>query len=101
MKTDATWMFYLFAALFGIPYGGSIVLIPKLTSSIFGVKSMGAIFGGLSVADGFGFATGPLLAGYIFDITGSYDISFLIVTIGLAAAFLLTLMLKERPALKA
>ena len=91
---------YVFAALFGISYGGNIVLIPKLTANIFGLRSMGAIFGGLSVADGLGFGTGPLLAGYVFDATGSYDISFLIVGAGMMAAAVLTFILKEAPAKK-
>ena len=100
IKANGPWMFYLFAAIFGISYGANIVMIPKLTSTIFGVKSMGAIYGGLSVADGIGFAIGPLLAGYIFDVTGSYDISFLMVTAGMFIAIILTFILKERSASK-
>jgi len=91
---------YLFAALFGLSYGGNIVLIPKLTAHIFGLASMGAIFGALSVADGLGFGTGPLLAGYIFDVTGSYDISFLLVTGGMAVAIAATWVLKEEQAVE-
>lgn len=98
VKADSIWMFYLFASLFGLSYGGNIVLIPKLTSHIFGVASMGAIFGALSVADGLGFGTGPLLAGCVFDITGSYNISFYIVAAGMALAVVATLGLKEEPA---
>jgi len=96
IKADSQWTFYLFAAIFGLSYGGNIVLIPKLTSNIFGLGSMGAIFGGLSVADGIGFGTGPLLAGYVFDITGSYNSSFLIVAAGMAVAVILTLALREK-----
>ncbi len=100
VKAEATWMFFIFALLFGLSYGGNIVLIPKLASSIFGLNSMGAIFGALSVADGLGFGTGPLLAGYVFDITGSYNISFFIVAAGMALAVVATLALKESPAAK-
>jgi len=97
-KTDSTWGFYLFAAIIGLSYGGTVVLIPKLTSHIFGLGSMGAIFGALSVADGLGYGTGPLMAGYIFDQTGSYQISFFIVAAALAVALAATLALKEEPA---
>ncbi|MFC1823263.1 MFS transporter [Thermodesulfobacteriota bacterium] len=100
MNSSVPWMFYLFAAFFGASYGANIVQIPKLTASIFGVKSMGAIFGGLSVGDGLGYAIGPLFAGYIFDVTGSYDLSFLTVTAGMLVAVALTWMFKEKPALK-
>lgn len=98
IRADVAWMLYMFAGLFGVLYGGTFVVIPKLTSHIFGLKSMGAIFGALSVADGLGYGTGPLLAGYLFDATGSYDIPFLIVAGGMALALLLTLVLKEEPA---
>ncbi len=92
---DSTWAFYLFAAIFGLSYGGNMVLIPKLTSHFFGVGSMGAIFGALSVADGLGFGTGPLMAGYIFDMTGSYQMSFFIVAGAMAVAMAATLALRE------
>jgi MFS transporter, OFA family, oxalate/formate antiporter len=94
-KADSTWAFYLFAAIFGLSYGGNMVLIPKLASHIFGVGSMGAIFGALSVADGLGFGTGPLMAGYIFDMTGSYQMSFFIVAAVMAVALAATLALRE------
>jgi MFS family permease len=90
-------MFYAFAVLFGLTYGGNIVLMPRLTAYIFGSGSMGAIFGALSVADGIGYGTGPLLAGHLFDTTGRYTISFLVVAAGLFAAALLAFTLKEKP----
>lgn len=88
-------MFYLFAAFFGIAYGGNLVMIPRLTAATFGVKSIGAIFGGLSVADGIGFALGPLLAGYLFDLSGSYNDAFLVVAIGLFVAVGVSIFLRQ------
>ena len=96
-RSRAGWQLYLFAAIFGLSYGGNIVFIPKLISHIFGVGSMGAIFGTLSVADGLGFGTGPLLAGYIFDMTGSYQISFFIVAGAMSVALAAALALREEP----
>ncbi|MBT3226167.1 MAG: MFS transporter [Deltaproteobacteria bacterium] len=89
-------MFYLFAALFGVAYGGNLVMVPRLTATIFGVKSMGAIFGGLSVADGIGFALGPLLAGYLFDISGTYNDAFLITAAGIFIAVGVTFFLRKK-----
>ena len=93
-KAGEPWMLYLFAAFFGISYGGCIPMIPKMTSQLFGLRSMGAIFGGISVADGIGFAVGPFVAGYIFDITGSYHISFLTFAGAVFAAVILALLLR-------
>jgi MFS family permease len=97
LKASSLWIFYFFAIFFGLSYGGNIVLIPKLTANIFGLNSMATIFGALSVADGIGYGTGSLIAGYIFEITGSYNISFLAIAGGLAAAAFLTMILKEKP----
>jgi MFS family permease len=96
IKADAPWMFFIFAAFFGISYGGYIILIPKLTSQFFGLKSMGAVYGGLSVGDGIGFATGPIFAGYLFDRMGSYDIPFLSVAAGMFVAVILAFILREK-----
>jgi len=49
------------------------------------MKFHGSIFGTLSLAVAIGGAVGPLLAGYIFDATGSYDIA---VIVGAAALFI-------------
>ena len=98
VKAETGWMFYLFAVMFGLSYGGNIVLVPKLTSRIFGLTAMGSIYGALSVADGLGYGTGPWLAGYIHDITGSYHISFYMVAAGLLLAVFLAFALKEKSA---
>jgi len=71
-------------------------MIPRLTASIFGVKYMGAIYGSLSVADGIGFAIGPVLAGYLFDISGSYNEAFLITAVGVFLAVSLTFALRNK-----
>jgi MFS family permease len=92
---DTLWMFYLFAVLFGIAYGGILVMIPRLTASTFGAESMGSVYSGISVGDGVGFAIGPFLAGVLFDISGTYNLSFWLVAFGLFAAVWFTVMLKE------
>ena len=95
-RMSSLGMFYFFAFLFGIAYGGNLVMIPRLTASIFGVKYMGAIYGSLSVADGIGFAIGPVLAGYLFDLSGSYNDAFLITAVGVFIAVALTFVLRYK-----
>ncbi|MFH2133256.1 MAG: MFS transporter [bacterium] len=95
-RMNSLGMFYLFAFLFGISYGGNLVMIPRMTADIFGVKSMGAIYGGLSVADGIGFAVGPLMAGALFDFSGSYTDAFLITAAGIFIAVAATFVLRRR-----
>jgi MFS family permease len=75
---SATWEFYLFAVLFGFAYGGSVPLFPALTGELFGVGHMGLLLAFVTIGGGIGGALGPLLAGHIFDTTGSYFTAFLI-----------------------
>ena len=56
---------------------------------------MGSIYGVMSMAYTLGGAVGPLLAGYVFDVTGSYYSAFFSAAIATAAAFLLSLLLKQ------
>jgi len=72
------WALTLFVSLFGLGYGGMIVLWPLIVGHDFGRQAFGAIAGvlgtlGLSI----GGALGPVIAGVLYDNTGSYDWAFL------------------------
>ncbi len=75
------WMFYLFAVLFGIAYGGVIPLENLIPAELFGLKSLGMILASLMLFFTAGGAVGAPLAGYIFDVTRSYRLAFLICVI--------------------
>jgi len=95
LAAKEVWMFYLFAAGFGFSYGGVVTLLPGITAELFGLSSHGAILG-IVMFSGvtFGAALGPVLAGGIFDVTGSYYLAFLI-SAGLGIiATVLTLFLR-------
>jgi len=81
---------YIFAALFGFTYSVIATIMVRMAKNIFGPRELGSIFGILMVSDGIGFGFVPTLAGYIFDITGSYRTSLLLVSAGFAAASLMT-----------
>lgn len=70
--------FYLFAAVFGFPYGGLAIFNSLMTAEVFGLKAHGAIMGLVTFVYTTGSAIGPVLAGHIFDITGSYNSAFMI-----------------------
>ena len=72
------WMFYLFAVLFGLAWGGMGPSINLITAESFGLKSLGMILAGLTLFGTLGGALGAPLAGYIFDVTRSYSSAFLI-----------------------
>ena len=88
------WMLYLFAVVFGFAYGGQVPLSSPMVAELFGLRSHGAILGAIIFSATIGGAIGPLLAGHIFDITGSYHLAFLVCValnvIGLIVISLLT-----------
>ena len=67
---------YLFAILFGISLGGDYMIIPLMAAELFGVKVMGRVMGLILTIDGLAEAFGPIVAGWLRDISGSYAIGF-------------------------
>lgn len=91
--SDKLWMLLLFAVIHGFAHGGFFTLISPLLADLFGTRSHGVIFGLVFSISTVGGAIGPVVAGYMFDITGSYEIIFLVLTgmstLGLIATALL------------
>jgi len=77
MVAKEVWMLYLFAIIFGFGYGGLAALMSPVAAELFGLRSLGAIVGVVMFSFTLGGAIGPLLAGSIFDISGSYKQAFL------------------------
>ncbi|MFC1995838.1 MFS transporter [Chloroflexota bacterium] len=71
------WMLYLFAIVFGFSYGGVAPPLSALMGDSFGTRHIGLIMGVVELGWGAGCAVGPASAGYLFDITGSYTLAFL------------------------
>ena len=93
---EEIWMFYLFAVVFGLARHAGLLMAP-LIAELFGLKGHGLIFGVINLSSSFGAATGSLLAGYLFDITGSYMLAFMLCGIlGIIAALLASLLRQKR-----
>ncbi len=91
------WQLYLFAVILAFGYGGMLVLFSPLVAELFGLKSHGVILGITSFGGAIGAASGPLLAGYIFDKAGSYTRAFIICIAVAILAIVLTLLLRALP----
>lgn len=87
---NTLWMFYLFAAIYGFAHGGFFSLVSPLIAKLFGTRSHGLLFGIVIFSSTLGGAVGPFLAGYMFDLTGSYKLVFIILTVLAAIAIVLT-----------
>jgi MFS family permease len=84
---------YCGAAAFGFFYGSMATLFPALIGDFFGRLHAGAITGFLFAGAGMLGSWGPMIAGYLRDVSGSYHIAFAsgIATSGVALGlFILT-----------
>jgi MFS family permease len=91
---DCQWMLYLFASVYGLAHGSFFTAISPMVAEIFGIAAHGAIFGIVVFAGTTGGAIGPVIAGKIFDVSGSYAPVFIMITIAACISFGLTLFLK-------
>jgi len=70
--------FYLFGAVFGLAIGGAIPQESPLIAYIFGMRTHGTTLTVISLGHSIGAAIGSFLAGYVFDLSGSYRPAFII-----------------------
>ena len=88
------WMLYLFAAVYGFAHGGFFALLSPLVAELFGLGSHGVIFGIVIFSGALGGSLGPVLVGYIFDVTNSYQLGFLVCALLAVISFILALLLR-------
>ena len=88
------WMFYLFVVLYGIGVSGGGIMEPIIVAELFGIKSHGLILGVVSFVFTVGGAVGPLVTGYLFDLTGNYQTAFLICAVLNIVAIILATLLR-------
>jgi len=74
----ATGPMYAFAALFGMGLGGDYMIVPLMTAEIFGVQILGTLLGVILTTDGIAEAVSPWLVGHSRDVTGSYNLAFML-----------------------
>ena len=88
------WSLYLFGFLFGLFYSGWVPMFPTILGRFYGLTSLGSIFGVFGTGFSLAAISGPLISGYLFDMTQSYYNSLVV---AMAASFitaLLTLLIK-------
>ena len=90
-----TWVLYLYAMAIGIAYGGCSASFSPLVAVLFGLKSIGQIAGVANSGYAMGAMVGPLMAGILYDLTGSYRIFFYVIALVATIGFFLTLALNQ------
>jgi len=93
---------YLLAAIAGIcvglSIGAEVDVIAYITSRYFGLRSYGVLFAALMSCNGLGIGAGSLLAGGLFDLSGSYVSVLLVLMACSVTATLATALLGAPPA---
>lgn len=73
-------------AVSGVGFGMRIALLTAIPADIFAGRSLGVILGAAHGGGGLGGFIGPFLGGWLFDVTGSYRIAFVVAALSIAAA---------------
>ena len=70
-----------------------------IRAEYFGRRAFGSISGMMDFVQMFGLVLGPIFAGFVYDVTQSYYVAFIIFTIsgGLAATLMVFLRPPEHP----
>lgn len=92
------WQLIYTLPVFGIGFGGIIPVRSSLQAEFFGLKAFGAIQGLTLTVSTVGAFAGPILAGWLYDVSESYRLAFLLLAIGPAIA--IPLIITARPAVR-
>ncbi len=76
------WQLIYVLPVFGVGFGAAVPLRAAMQAEYFGLKAFGTIQGMLFTASTAGAFFGPLLAGFLYDETADYRLSFLLLAAG-------------------
>jgi MFS family permease len=65
-----------FAAIYGPAHGGFFTVTSPSVAEFFGTRAHGTLFGLVISCGTFGATLGPIVAGSLFDVWGSYTVAF-------------------------
>lgn len=91
----AVWFVIVF---FAMGFGAMGALIPLTVTEAFGLKAYGTILGVTSMVGAGPLIIGPIMAGRLFDLYGTYDSTFVIIAIAFAIGAL-SMVMARRPEL--
>ena len=98
LSSTGVGLLYPSALLFGVAFGGTSILFPAIVGDFFGRLAVGTILGLVWAIAASAAAFGPVVAGYVYDLTGSYGGAFaLSAALNIMAACLVLLL--RRPEL--
>jgi MFS family permease len=87
---------YVFAVLGGLSWLATPPSVIALTGEIYGLRALGTLGGISLLAHQIGGGASVWLAGAMHDLTGSYDLSFILAAVALVGASLISFSIAER-----
>jgi MFS family permease len=75
---DQHFLLWLHACFFGLTWGARGPAITAKTADLFPGGRLGTILGVITIGSGIGSAVGSWAAGWIFDVSGSYRVAFIL-----------------------
>ena len=98
---DQHLLLWLHACFFGITWGARGPAITAKTADLFPGPRLGTILGVITIGSGLGAAIGSWGAGFVFDMTGSYRVAFLLSIASYACGVVAFWALRRPPARRA
>ena len=98
---DQHLLLWLHACFFGLTWGARGPAITAKTADLFPGPRLGTILGVITIGSGLGAAIGSWAAGWIFDISGSYRLAFILSIASYAAGVVAFWMLRRPPVRRA
>ncbi len=96
LKPDSSpGILYGYSIIYGIGIGCWLPALSMITSSTFGMAHYGAIFGIMTFLFHAAGSIGPLIAGQIYDMQGSYVMAFTMTLVCFAASIPLVLLIRR------
>ena len=77
-QSDQHLLLWLHSCFFGLTWGARGPAITAKTADLFPGPQLGTILGVITIGSGLGAAAGSWAAGFIFDMTGSYRVAFML-----------------------
>ena len=77
-NADQHLLFWVHACFFGITWGARGPAVTAKTADLFGGPRLGTILGMITIGSGLGAGLGAWGAGFLFDLTGSYQLGFML-----------------------
>jgi MFS family permease len=98
IQADTMFLLFIFVATYGTGYGGVIPLTIALRADLFGRRNYATISGVTMTLTMVGTISAPVVAGHLFDVTGSYTAVFYAFALIIVLSGLLFLLIPRRAA---